>query len=322
MHQLLNATTVARRRVVDVAAATLLLVTLLGVYRFDVSTPSLAPTNAPRSLMHPGSETAENRSEELAGAGLLPDSRSDRANEAATTRIDRDLPTEEPTPTLDASDSETLFEIAGNERPIEPEIIATRPHDPIQLPARRRMLEQVEFFKTPAAAKSVAFVVDCSGSMQGEKFQRAQAELARSVINLRRGQSFYVVFFNEGFVPMFGERSPAMEAALPDVKTRVIEWLNRVRSSGGTNPEPALTIAAKLEPDVIYLLTDGQFNSLRPRTLDSLTARRIIVHTIGFGADSDTANLQAIAARTGGIYRAVAVSDVGASTMYLASPEE
>jgi phage terminase small subunit len=190
-------------------------------------------------------------------------------------------------------------------------------------PALPSKLEHVEFFKTRADAKSVAFVVDCSGSMAGESFERARAELARSIINLQTGQSFYVVFFNHEFIPMFDNfQNPFMAEASPDRTTQVIDWMSRLHASGGTNPGPALLTAARLAPDVIYLLTDGVFEPLDPSIVNLLTRQKIVVHTLGFGIESDTRNLRTIATQTGGTYRAIALRDAAATTLYLAPAKD
>src|SRR5690606_8739110 len=50
----------------------------------------------------------------------------------------------------------------------------------------------VDFFGTEAAGNSFVFLVDCSGSMQGRRFQRARAELFKTLLQLSEPQTFFI----------------------------------------------------------------------------------------------------------------------------------
>lgn len=60
-------------------------------------------------------------------------------------------------------------------------------------------------FGTGSGAKSFVFVVDCSSSMSGGRFQRAIGELLGVIGRLRPDQRFFVVFYNHVSIPMFSE---------------------------------------------------------------------------------------------------------------------
>ena len=184
-----------------------------------------------------------------------------------------------------------------------------------------RPSEQVRFFKLEAKADSVVFLVDGSGSMNdNRRFERAQAELARAIGELNQNQTFSVAFFNHGFVflPGPGGKKPALTRATSKTKANAISWMQRLNADGGTNPEPAMTVAAHLKPQVIFLLTDGEFRPLSSNTFHLLRDREIQVYTIGFDSYEGMSNLKSISAATGGSYRSANASEAP-NSMFLAS---
>ena len=206
-------------------------------------------------------------------------------------------PTSEPPPNqaLDQEPAETAERASVPELPFT-EFVAERPEPKPE--------QEVEFFSVKSRAESVAFVVDCSGSMAGHRFQRACGELALAVSKLRPDQQVYVVFFNEGPVPLFKhDRAPELGVAAPLAKCDIISQLTSMKANGGTYPEPALAMAASLNPDVIFLLSDGQFDPLSSRTLAFLTHQKIKVNTIAFESPEGAHVLSQIAQDTGGTYR-------------------
>jgi hypothetical protein len=180
--------------------------------------------------------------------------------------------------------------------------------------------QRVEFFETETKAASVGFVVDCSSSMDGAKFEAVRAELAKSIAQLKDDQLFFVVFFNDQVFPMSGNsQQPRLVAADHKNRQVILSFLRSATSSGGTNPEPALQFMTGLRPDVLYLLTDGGFNPLRPNTYAQFDAAGVAVHTIGFETGTSIPVLEEIALRTGGTYRSAGMTQ-GASILFLADP--
>jgi hypothetical protein len=109
-----------------------------------------------------------------------------------------------------------------------------------------------------ASERSCTFIgVADKGSMLNI-FDSLRVEIFKSVDGLKPEQSFNVVFFeSDGFRAVDGK---AMLAVTPENKRRLRDFLDRVYVKGETNPKPGLEFAFKLEVDVIYLLTDGDFN--------------------------------------------------------------
>jgi Mg-chelatase subunit ChlD len=164
---------------------------------------------------------------------------------------------------------------------------------------------EVEFFHVKSRGNSVAFVVDCSGSMSGSRFDRARVELINAVCQLADEQRFYIIFFNQRAVPLFpGEPARLVDATI-DEQERCLERLPAMDSGGGTNPEPALREAIRLDPDVIYLLSDGAFRPIDGQLMQTLRTRQIHVNTIAFEDPSGQNLLQQIAQETQGTFRHV-----------------
>jgi hypothetical protein len=199
--------------------------------------------------------------------------------------------------------------------PSKPKVVRTVEVIPEETPPAEKsepVRLEVEFFQTTAEAQSVTYVVDCSGSMAGRRFERAQAELNRSVSRLKPGQRFHVSFFHSGARPMFEENPPAgLAAASPAMTTRLQEWMAQIRAGGGTRPDAALQIAARLKPDVIYLLSDGEFSPLSATTKELIQTHQIVVHTIAFESSAGARLLEDIANGSGGTYRFIPAQGAG-----------
>ena len=171
---------------------------------------------------------------------------------------------------------------------------------------------EASFFGVKAAGRKFAFVVDTSGSMgEGDRWLRARLELERSLLELGYGQEFYVAYFNHTAFPMpAGKITPARPVSIK----QTINWLHRAIPAGGTEPWPALTLAMAQKPEVIFLLTDGLFDSSVIDNLKNLsTGKRIPIFTIGFAINTVPPDIKRqideqlsfIARMTGGTYREV-----------------
>jgi uncharacterized protein with von Willebrand factor type A (vWA) domain len=103
--------------------------------------------------------------------------------------------------------------------------------------------------------RRVVFVIDASGSMINS-FGAAKVELLKAVRSLEPSQLFNV------FVPQ-DERMNAFQQTLvpatPENVCEFITFLDRMTTTGTTNPIPSLQAALKLRPTVLWLITDGDF---------------------------------------------------------------
>jgi hypothetical protein len=126
---------------------------------------------------------------------------------------------------------------------------------------------------------------------------------------------FYVIFFSEESQAMFDAEAPESHLlpAAPENVDRLRRWLLTIKTGMSTQPAKSVKLALALEPDAIYLLSDGDFD-LHDPTLDLLARenriradsgrRPVVVHTLCFlssnlsGADKE--RLRDIAQQSGG----------------------
>jgi hypothetical protein len=168
------------------------------------------------------------------------------------------------------------------------------------------------FFGLEARGKDFVYVVDISGSMSGEKFSAAKSELIASLSRLRRNMRFLVIFYNQGFTMMPGGR---MLKASDASKRSIYTWINHFPAGGGTDPTAAMQAALRLEPDAIWLLSDGIFADAAALAIRAANPRaRVQVHTVAFFDNEGEPILRRIAEANRGNYRFVSPSAIGLGT--------
>lgn len=159
------------------------------------------------------------------------------------------------------------------------------------------------FFGLRARGRKFVYVVDYSGSMRGDRFAAAKRELVRSITALDRGMQFFIVFYNQAFLPMPAE---GLVRATAKNKQRFLEWVRQAQAGGGTDPRDAMRFALKLKPNAIWLLSDGEFAAKAGDEIRGANrGRRIQIHTIAFHSNKGEAVLRRIANDNRGKYRFV-----------------
>ena len=170
-------------------------------------------------------------------------------------------------------------------------------------------LGKTSFFGTPAQANRIVFLVDNSASMKQGRMETTVFELARSVEAMSDKQEFYVVFYSDQAYPMFYPASVMQPlAATRENKQRLYRWLPTVELCSGGALLKAMDLAESLQPEVVFILTDG--NITGTRTLERLAQsndRRFAIHTLGMGVAKprDAQNLLAIAQANRGTFQMV-----------------
>ncbi len=165
----------------------------------------------------------------------------------------------------------------------------------------------VEFFGVGGSApgvRAIVYVVDRSGSMV-DTFRHVQAELKRSISALRRSQKFHVIFFNAAD-PL--ENPPQrLVNAIESHRQEFFKFLEGVTPQGGTKPERALRRALALEPDILYLLSDGiNFDPDLRQKLDEWNKdRKTRIYTIAYLDQGGRQVLETIAREHNGEYKFV-----------------
>jgi hypothetical protein len=161
---------------------------------------------------------------------------------------------------------------------------------------------QASFFGIRARGQFFVYVVDCSGSMIDEdRLVRAKAELRRSVMALQPPQRFKVIFYSDRIWPMPGDMPRPADVG---PKLQMIEWLRLIEPDGGTDPRAAMSLALSLQPDAVFLLSDGEFPEGTVESIARRNPRKIPIHCVDLsGADGGGDHLRRIAADSGGQYR-------------------
>jgi Ca-activated chloride channel homolog len=157
-------------------------------------------------------------------------------------------------------------------------------------------------------AKDIVFVLDTSGSMSGEKIDKARAALKFGVESLNPRDRFNVISFS-------GEEH-LMKAGLIEAdrigKQAGLKFIDNLRAEGGTNINDALIAALKQfqagdRPAMVVFLTDG-LPTVGPtdvkeiiRNAASANRAGVRLFTFGVGYDVNTNLLDKLAADNRGV---------------------
>jgi hypothetical protein len=162
-----------------------------------------------------------------------------------------------------------------------------------------------------------AYVFDRSGSTGGqgrESLRAVKAELLQSLKHLDSVHQFQIVFYNERPVVFNPTGTPGqLVFATDENKQRAVRFLDKITAEGGTAHEDALRVAIRLQPDVIFFLTDADEPKLSAAQLAKIRelAAGIIINTIEFGPGPkpEGANFLAdLANQNGGGYKYIDIS--------------
>ncbi len=155
--------------------------------------------------------------------------------------------------------------------------------------------------------KSIVFVLDTSGSMEGKKIEQAKAALRLFLLSLAPDDRFDVVTFATEAQPFFGERVPATADKIAEALARV----ERLSAAGGTNIDGALAAALRGPSEegrvpIVVFLTDGEPTvgvtdpSAILAAVRTGNAARARMFVLGVGAKLDTRLLDTLASENGG----------------------
>lgn len=159
-------------------------------------------------------------------------------------------------------------------------------------------------FKIDEKYKSVVFVVDRSGSMSSNQaLERVKAEMTYGISQLKPEQSFGVVFFDDKFY-MMGTQFSLLKATPANAK-QVEAWMQQIHPGGGTTPYPAMQVALNANPELIVLLSDGEFGPFNVQQItqnnQAKRDKKCRIDCIGLGEVIVT--LHDIAKQNGGVYK-------------------
>ena len=180
-------------------------------------------------------------------------------------------------------------------------------------PPGSSLLEPGELFQVIQSGKGsrYVFVIDCSGSMNlDNRLSMAKREVVTAIRSMEPDKEFFVYYYNHNSIPMLGGIRKATKESL-----RIMgPWINGQTAIGNTDPRMALRDAFNsMEPDTVWLLTDGIFMQRAGMTPVAALIRelntddKVRVNTIGFHNDRNSVDksLGPIAAANDGTYRFV-----------------
>ena len=159
------------------------------------------------------------------------------------------------------------------------------------------------------AAKDIVFVLDTSGSMNDEgKIEKARSALLFGIKGLHAEDRFNVISFS-------GEEhlmESGLIAADDKGRSRGVDFVNKLKATGGTNINDTLRAALKQfdasdRPKMLVFLTDGlptvgETNIERiVDNVHSWRVQNVRLFTFGVGYDVNTALLDKLAAENGGV---------------------
>jgi hypothetical protein len=173
---------------------------------------------------------------------------------------------------------------------------------------------EVSLFGVKAEGAKFVYVLDRSGSTGGKVLTTAKAEILTSIEKIDDVHQFQIVVYNER-PKVFNPAGPNGQLAFgTDAnRTEVKRFLGTIEADGGTDHAAALSLAIRMRPNVIFLLTDGDRPYLNARDLARIdrVGPGIIIHAIQFGegAHGDANGWMAkLARQSGGEYKYVDTS--------------
>ncbi len=147
----------------------------------------------------------------------------------------------------------------------------------------------------------VVFVIDCSGSMQGESIEQARRALALCLRGLSEGDTFNIVRFGSTWERLWPAPKPYNQGNL-DEATRYTERINA--DLGGTEvlePFQALMGEHRGRTQQLLLLTDGQVsNEAEVIALCKANEGKARVFSFGIGAGVSEHLVRGVARASGG----------------------
>ena len=147
----------------------------------------------------------------------------------------------------------------------------------------------VNVFGTQGVGNKFVYVFDRSTSMEGSgrsPLDFAKAEMIASLDSLGDMHQFQIVFYNEkpqAFNP--SGQAGKLAFATEQNKERARRFIGSVTAFGRTEHEAALKLAIRMQPDVIFFLTDANDPQLNGRQLYEIQrqAAGIQINAIEFG---------------------------------------
>ncbi|XP_026580685.1 inter-alpha-trypsin inhibitor heavy chain H3-like [Pseudonaja textilis] len=170
--------------------------------------------------------------------------------------------------------------------------------------------------------KNVAFVIDVSGSMSGQKIQQAKEALTKIVEDLKEEDHFNIILFQSS-VSTWKDN---LIQATPENVNQSKEFIQQINAWGGTNYNDGLLTGIEMlnkayesksvperSASLVIMLSDGEANAgvTNPIQIQenakNATKGKYPIYNLGFGYDVDYAFLERIATENNGLARRIFV---------------
>jgi hypothetical protein len=168
------------------------------------------------------------------------------------------------------------------------------------------------FFGVSTPGKRVVYLIDRSISMGlNGALPLAKHELMASLRRLPADARFQLLVYNRFAEPLVANGAHGLLSPSADVLERIAALLEPLRAEGGTNHLVALQRALQLQPEVIYLVTDGDdLSAEQIRTVAALNRSRAVINTIEIGyapVNREAGPLEQLARQNGGVFRVISL---------------
>jgi len=168
--------------------------------------------------------------------------------------------------------------------------------------------------------KNVAFVIDVSGSMSGQKIRQAKEALTKIVEDLKEEDHFNIILFESSISTWKNN----LIKATPENVNQSKEFISQIRDLGGTNLNDGLLTGIEMlnkahesksvperSASLVIMLTDGQANVGVSDTRQiqenakNATKGKYPIYNLGFGYGVDYAFLERLATENNGVARRI-----------------
>jgi uncharacterized membrane protein YgcG len=156
------------------------------------------------------------------------------------------------------------------------------------------------------STKNVVFIVDLSGSMQGQRIEYITQDLRKTISLLPQGSTFNIFTYSDR-----PGRYRDGWCTAPD--SGVDAYISKMRADGGTNPNPAIHGALSLSGvKEVHLMCDG--GSISASDVHSMNFQNVPIHTVAIdcAADGGTeTEMKQIALQSNGRHRSISANSGG-----------
>jgi uncharacterized protein YegL len=149
---------------------------------------------------------------------------------------------------------------------------------------------------TSAMSKEIIFVLDKSGSMEGDKIEQVKEVFGNIIEDLPPGDYFNIIFFDS----TIESYSKTLMEANSEEKAGALNFVNSLDAKGGTNiNEALLTALGMFNPEseripIIVFLTDGEPTEgvISPyvirQNIKNANSAQVSIFSIAFGIDDES----------------------------------